>query len=74
MLSMTGRSRDKFSKGNTHGYVEKKKKPPMTFNVVNLAKVFRYPRRWSPLFFLTVSFALFYLGDILPGKQITNNN
>ena len=74
MLSMTGRSRDKFSKGNTHGYVKKKKKPPMTFNVVNLAKVFAISQAMEPIIFLTVSFALFYLADVLPGKQITNNN
>ena len=28
----------------------------------------------EPIIFLTVSFALFYLADVLPGKQITNNN
>ena len=33
VVGVTGLSRDKFAMENNHGYV--KKKPPMTFNVVN---------------------------------------
>ena len=41
MVCVTGHPRDKFAIENIHGYVKRKKKPPLTFNLVN-SWVFRY--------------------------------
>ena len=41
VVCVTGHPRDKFAMENIHGYVKRKKKPPLTFNLVN-SWVFRY--------------------------------
>ena len=35
VVCVTGHPRDKFAIENIHGYVKRKKKPPLTFNLVN---------------------------------------
>ena len=41
VVCVTGHPRDKFAMENIHGYVKRKKKLPLTFNLVN-SWVFRY--------------------------------
>ena len=65
VLSMTGRPRDKFTKGNTHGYVKKKKKPPMTFNVGN-SQGFSISKAMEPIIFFNGFFRA-----VLPGRCFT---